>query len=188
MKLLLALFFAITAMSAAHSASEKQMIAESKQAIKVFANQLKAELMAGMGKGGRLQALTVCNTAAEEIARNNSEKNGWAISRTSLKPRNTKNAPDEWEAAVLKTFDKRKEAGDSIGDIEYSEVISSNGEPVFRYMKAIPTKPLCLVCHGENISPDLAEKIDQLYPDDQAKGYKPDDIRGAFSVIRGVEQ
>ncbi len=187
MKLLLALFFAITAMSAAHSASEKQMINESKQAVKVFAGQLKAELMAGMAKGGPPQALTVCNTAAEVIARNNSEKNGWTISRTSLKPRNTKNAPDEWEAVVLKTFDKRKEAGNPIGEIEYSEIISSNSQPEFRYMKAISTKPLCLICHGENISPDLAEKIDQLYPDDRAKGYKIGDIRGAFSVIRDVE-
>ncbi len=187
MKSIFALLFAITVTSTAHSASEEQMIAESKQAIMEFAGQLKAELMAGMGKGGALQALMVCNTAAEEIARHNSEKNGWIISRTSLKPRNTKNTPDAWEANVLKEFEKRKAAGDPIVEIEFSEVISSNGQSEFRYMKAIPTKPLCLVCHGENIAPDLAAKIDQLYPDDRARGYKAGDIRGAFSVIRGVE-
>jgi len=187
MKPLLALLFAITVTSAAHSASEKQMIDESEQAIKVFAGQLKSELMAGMEKGGPLQALTVCNTVAEEISRENSEKNGWIISRTSLKPRNIKNTPDAWEAAVLHSFEKRKEAGEPIGEIEYSEVISSNGQSEFRYMKVIPTKQLCLVCHGENLSPDLAAKIDQLYPQDQARNYKLGDIRGAFSIIRDVQ-
>lgn len=163
------------------------MVDESKQVIEVFAGQLKAELVAGMGKGGPLQAVGVCNIVAEEIARKNSEKNGWIISRTSLQPRNTKNSPDEWEAAVLHTFEKRKALSEPIGKIDYSEVLSSNGHSVFRYMKAIPTKALCLACHGKNLSPELATKIDELYPDDQARGYKPGDIRGAFSVIRDVD-
>jgi len=183
----LILLLAITAISTAHSASEQQMISESKQAIKAFVSQLKVELMAGMQTGGPLQAVSVCNTAAEEIARKNSEKNGWLISRTSLKLRNSKNTPNEWEQAVLESFEKRKAAGEPISEIEHAEVVSNNGQSEFRYMKAIPAKGLCLVCHGENIASELRTKIDQLYPQDQARNYKLGDIRGAFSIIRDVQ-
>jgi len=181
------LLFSIITISSVHAASEQQMISESKQAIKAFASQLKTELMAGMQTGGPLQAVSVCNTAAEEIARNNSEKNGWLISRTSLKPRNSKNAPNEWEQAVLESFEKRKAAGDTVSEIEHAEVVLNNGQSEFRYMKAIPTKGMCLVCHGENIAPELTTKIDQLYPQDQARNYKLGDIRGAFSIVRDVQ-
>jgi len=183
----LILLLAITAISTAHAASEQQMINESKQAIKAFASQLKTELMAGMQKGGPLQAVTVCNTAAEETARKNSEKTGWLISRTSLKPRNSKNTPNEWEQSVLESFDKRKAAGEPVSEIEHAEMVSNNDQSEFRYMKAIPAKGLCLVCHGENIAPELTTKIDQLYPQDRARNYELGDIRGAFSVIRDVQ-
>ena len=183
----LILLLAITAISTAHAASEQQMINESKRAIKAFSSQLKTELMAGMQKGGPLQAVTVCNTAAEEIARKSSEKNGWLISRTSLKPRNLKNTPNEWEQGVLESFEKRKAEGEPVSEIEHAEVVSNNGQSEFRYMKATPAKGLCLVCHGENIAPELTTKIDQLYPHDQARNYKLGDIRGAFSIVRDVQ-
>ena len=183
----LILLLAITAISTAHAASEQQMINESKQAIKAFASQLKTELIADMQAGGPLQAVIVCNTAAEEIARKNSDKNSWLISRTSLKPRNSKNTPNDWERGVLESFEKRKLAGEPISEIEHAEVVSNNGQSEFRYMKAIPAKGLCLVCHGENIAPELATKIDQLYPHDQARNYKLGDIRGAFSIVKDVQ-
>ncbi|MBL6933600.1 MAG: DUF3365 domain-containing protein, partial [Rhodospirillales bacterium] len=50
-------------------------------------------------------------------------------------------------------------------------------------MKAIPTdeKP-CLACHGGNISEEVAAKLDDLYPQDKARGYNAGDIRGAFTI------
>jgi hypothetical protein len=52
-----------------------------------------------------------------------------------------------------------------------------------RYMKAIPTaaKP-CLACHGAKISPEVAAKLDDIYPEDKARGYGAGDIRGAFTI------
>jgi len=186
MKTLLSIFFSTLIASTTYAASEQQMIDESRLAIKAFAGQLKSELMAGMKKGGPLQAVDICNTVAEEIAISNSEKYGWEISRTSLKPRNAKNTPDVWETATLNSFEKRKEAGEAISEIDHAVVISSSGKLLFRYMKAIPTKSLCLSCHGEEIAPDLAKKLDQLYPDDKARNFKLGDIRGAFSITREV--
>ena len=51
-------------------------------------------------------------------------------------------------------------------------------------MKAIPTAPLCLQCHGEAIAPPVAEKITKLYPEDKATGFREGDIRGAFVVTK----
>ncbi len=49
-------------------------------------------------------------------------------------------------------------------------------------MKAIPTGPVCLVCHGSELSPDVRAALDEHYPHDRARGYQLDDIRGAFSI------
>jgi hypothetical protein len=187
MKYPLSILFSLLIAASAHAANEQPLIDESRLAIKSFAGQLKAELMVGMQKGGPLQAMTVCHEVAEEIASDNAKKLGWEISRTSLKPRAINNSPDAWEAAVLTAFEQRKAAGEPIKKIDRAEVVSNNGQSQFRYMKAIPTQSLCLTCHGENIAADVATKIDQLYPNDKARGFKLGDIRGAFSIIRTIE-
>jgi hypothetical protein len=53
-------------------------------------------------------------------------------------------------------------------------------------MKAIPTAELCLKCHGGDIDAKVAERLDALYPDDQARGYNQGDIRGAFTFRKSL--
>ncbi len=185
--ILLIILFSSLANSVVIAGSELQMINESKRVIRSFSEQLKAKLMAGMQKGGPIAAIQVCNTAAEEIAREVSEQNGWKISRTSLKFRNSNNAPDPWQEKVLNEFEKRKRDGEDVTKIDHFEIVSNNDQSLFRYMKAIPTGGLCLSCHGDDISPDITNKLDQLYPGDKARGFKVGDIRGAFSIIRNIE-
>jgi cytochrome c556 len=174
------------ATSVVNAQNEQKMIDDSKKVIKYFGGQLKGKLMSGMQKGGPVAAIQVCNTAAENIAEEVSEKFGWTISRTALKLRNTKNTPDAWEAGVLNTFEKRKRDGEEVSKIDYTEIVNRDGQSVFRYMKAIPTGGVCLSCHGDSLTPDIASKLDQLYPDDKARGFKAGDIRGAFSIIRNI--
>jgi len=68
----------------------------------------------------------------------------------------------------------------------FAEVVEEGGKKEFRFMKAIGMPPLeqmpCLKCHGENIDPKVAAKLDELYPNDKARGYKVGDIRGAFTI------
>jgi hypothetical protein len=52
----------------------------------------------------------------------------------------------------------------------------------FRYLRAIPTAPMCLSCHGSNIAPDVAKAIAAHYPADKATGFAAGDMRGAFSI------
>ena len=51
-----------------------------------------------------------------------------------------------------------------------------------RYMSAIKTGAVCLVCHGDNLVDAISEKLDVDYPHDRARGYAQGDIRGAFSL------
>ena len=173
--------------TAINAASEEQMILESKQSIKQYATQLKAKLQEGMKAGGPANAIQVCNTAAEEISRQVSAKQGWKITRTSLKVRNSNNKPDVWETKVLHDFEQRMKQGEAIEKLEFSEIIRKDSQPVFRYMKAIPTQGICLSCHGDKLSPDVTEKLRELYPEDQATGFKMGDIRGAFSITRHTD-
>ncbi len=158
----------------------------SKDVVKQFGKQLKSELQAAMKAGGALNALSVCQQQAPKIAQELSAKTGWKISRTSLKARAQK--PDAWEKRMLQAFEKQHADGDDFKYLFVQDVVKYNNKPAFRYMQAIETKPICLLCHGENIAPTIAAKIKSLYPNDQATGFKLGDIRGAFSIVQPLDE
>jgi len=148
---------------------------------------LKQELQAGMQGGGPVNAISVCNLSAPGIANTYSVRNGWDVGRTSLKRRNPDNAPDAWERSVLESFEERKRAGEDPAKLEHYEVVRQDGVRELRYMKAIPTAQLCLACHGEHVDSITRTRLEKLYPDDQALGYKVGDIRGAFSISQPLD-
>lgn len=181
---LLTLLFCIAA-SPVGAETLDQRANESRAAVKAFMGSLKGQLKIAMKEGGPIKAINVCNIEAPTIAVAQSQKHGWYIGRTSLKPRNPDNAPDAWEKTVLENFETRKAAGEKPSQMEHYEIVTQEGKELFRYMKAIPTaeKP-CLACHGGNIQPKVAMTLDKLYPQDQARGYKAGDIRGAFTITQ----
>lgn len=161
--------------------------AESRAATQQFMQMLKSALRQAMETGGPVTAIEVCNKEAPVIAEKLSTQKQWAIARTSLKVRNPANAPDDWERKVLAEFEKRQAQGEDPKAMEYYQVVKNDGEPVFRYMKAIPTAELCLTCHGERISPQISAKLNELYPKDQATGFRTGDIRGAFTITQSMQ-
>lgn len=158
--------------------------AESRAVAKQFMQSLKGELQAAMQAGGPVIAIAVCHEKAPEIAEALSAEKGWQVGRTSLKLRNPGNAPDAWEEKALKQFETRKVGGEDPKSLEYFEIVKTKDGKVFRYMKAIPTAEVCLACHGENVAAPVAEKLQLLYPEDKATGYKAGDIRGAFTITQ----
>jgi hypothetical protein len=163
-------------------------VTESRAVVKAFLAELKGRLVSAIKEGGPIHAIPVCSEQAPLIAANFSAENGWRVARTSLKLRNPGNAPDPWEKKVLESFEARKAAGEGPQEIEYSEVVQQGDVFVFRYMKAIPTVAApCLMCHGESIDKPLAAKLDEFYPEDQARGYKAGDIRGAFTITQPIK-
>ena len=153
-----------------------------------FGGALKAELISAMQAGGPLNAIEICNARAPAIAAAVSLEQGMSLSRVSLRNRNPDNVPNEWQSAVLQKFEARRAAGEDAAALSWQDVSGTNGQQEYRFMKAIPTAPLCLACHGEAIAAPVADKIAELYPADKATGFREGDIRGAFVVTKPVEQ
>jgi len=156
----------------------------SKVAIKQLAQSLQKEMKAAMVSGGPIKAIKICNTRALPITKMINQNISGEISRVSLKNRNPDNMPDEWERKTLNLFENRKQDGALINHLVYSEIVQESDGKYFRMLKAIPTSEQCLACHGKNIAPQVANKINALYPQDKAKNFSVGDIRGAFSIKR----
>lgn len=163
----------------AQTAEESQLKSEAIGIVKKFAGQLKPRLLHAIEEGGPVHAISVCSEQAPGIARQLSTASGWQVKRVSLKARNDKTAiPDEWEHQVLEEFDRRQQQGESADKLVRAETVKDR----FRFMKAQPVEPLCLICHGTNISDDVKAALASQYPNDQATGYSLGEIRGAFSL------
>jgi hypothetical protein len=158
--------------------------AQAQAIIKDFAGTLQGALGAAMQEGGPVAAIAVCKEQAPAIAADLSEQHGWDVGRTSLKLRNPNNAPDAWEQEVLEQFESRRKGGESPMGMSYASVEETADGKVYRFMQAIPTQSVCLACHGTNIDAPVAEALDSAYPEDQARGYFADEIRGAFTLSK----
>lgn len=156
------------------------MATEAEAAARRLGSALKAELEAALRSSGTVAALGTCRIKAIEIAARISAETGMQVSRTSLKPRNPYNAPNEWQHRVLRTFETRNAAGEDPATLNYSTVVDEE----FRFMKAIPTAPVCLACHGDQLMPEVSARLAELYPHDQATGFRVGDLRGAFVILR----
>jgi hypothetical protein len=186
-KQILFIFCALLASFTSYATDNQQLVNETRSAIKSLGSELKATLQSSMKSDGPVKAISVCNVQAPKLAQKVSTEKGMEVGRTSLKTRNPLNAPDPWELSVLEQFEHRKAEGEALKTIEYSEIVQHNGNKVFRYMKAIPTDDVCLMCHGKQIPENLSAELEKLYPDDQATGFSKGDIRGAFTVIKILE-
>jgi len=158
-------------------------VASARAAVKEMGESLKRELMAAIAVGGPQAAIGVCKTIAPALAEKTSAARGLKVGRTALRVRNPANAPDAWERAVLEDFAARIKTGADAATLEHAETITdASGASTFRYMKAIPMGAVpCLTCHGAP-EPALKAEIMRLYPQDQATGFRPGDLRGAFTV------
>ncbi len=155
--------------------------------------RLAALLANGLAKSlaedGPGYALEICSHQAPAVTAFASKESGMEIRRTSLRVRNPKNAPDDWERSVLEQFETRRAAGEPVESLEQSEVVPGEGGlRVLRYMKAIPTQAMCLQCHGSEPAPDVVQALPGLYPGDKAVGFYEGDIRGAFSVRKALAE
>ncbi|MCJ7558024.1 MAG: DUF3365 domain-containing protein [Gammaproteobacteria bacterium] len=156
-------------------------LSEARKLAREFNARLRGKLELAMAEGGPLAAIEVCSTHAPGIAERLQEQH-ITVKRTSLGLRNPTNAPDQWETRVLTFFDQEKEAGADVTELEHFALFRNEDGEVFRYARAIPTGSVCLICHGENIAPDIAEALDAAYPADAAKGYKLGQVRGMVSI------
>ncbi len=161
-----------------------QLDQQARQIAQQFLSELKPALQKSMKNNGPAKTVEVCHTKAPEITQKIAQQTGWHINRVSLKPRGKNATPDQWEAAVLKRFNTQLADGASPKNLEFSAIVTVNDQTQYRYMKAIPTGKVCLMCHGDTIAPPIQKALHTLYPNDAATGYTQGQIRGAFSFSK----
>jgi len=186
-RLLVFAFLCMGSIGSANASEGDENVTAARKLVKEFFSELKGELQTAMKAGGPVTAIAVCNVKAAQVTYGLAQRSGWDVGRTSLKLRQKKNRPDAWETEVLKSFEARKAMGENIKTMEQSEVVEVAGKKIFRYMKAIPTAKLCLTCHGTEIKSEVDKALQNLYPDDQAVGFKEGDLRGAFTFSKTLQ-
>jgi len=137
-----------------------------------FKTELKSALMKGM-EAGPVEAISACSVEAPGISARLSV-DGVLMGRSSHKLRNYDNATPEWLAPVLRGY--------ADGSMSLEPMAMEIEEGRMGYAEPIIVQPMCLACHGESLAPDIAVRISEAYPDDQATGFKAGDFRGVFWV------
>lgn len=151
--------------------------------------ETRTVLLQELTQKGPAEAIQVCSAVALELARKH-EQQGWRIRRVSQKVRNPADAPDVYEAGILKKFEALGAEGKLGPDSEHVDVVTEGEKSYLRYLKPITiAAPLCLTCHGNppELSPEVKVKLQTLYPHDQAIGYRLNDLRGAVSIKIPIE-
>jgi hypothetical protein len=141
---------------------------------------LKVELRKAIAEGGLEHAVEFCHTRAMEITDSISLAEQVIIKRLAKKNRNPHNATSEEESTIYKGY-----IMNWISNMPLQSMVTwdDEGRPV--YYNPIMTEALCLNCHGtvgEEVNPQLAEKIAQLYPEDKAVGFSLREVRGMWSI------
>lgn len=140
---------------------------------------LKANLMKAMQEGGPVNAVKFCNAKAMGLTDMYSEKYNTEVKRVSNKNRNPNNAPNKQEMSVIKDYVQAlMEGTPALPKVAIDE------EGKKHYYAPIFTGGVCLTCHGnpKNLQPELVTVLDSLYPNDKAKGYAVDELRGIWSI------
>ena len=136
---------------------------------------LGSKLMASIQEGGPEAAVELCALEALPLTSQIAREQGLELSRITDRPRNPQNGATPEELALLMRMqedlkDNRLQAIYRLGEVAYHP---------------LEVQPLCLICHGGEIGPDLAQTLKEKYPGDRATGYKMGQIRGAIKISPG---
>ncbi|HSJ69427.1 MAG TPA: DUF3365 domain-containing protein [Anditalea sp.] len=144
--------------------------------------QLMATLKRAIDEKGIAGAVEFCNTEALPIVESVGKDFGVEVRRVSNRYRNPADKPREEEETLLGAYEYNHEMGENS---EPNIQKLQNGE-ILLYTRAINIPgQFCLNCHGDpnsDIDTEVVDKINNLYPNDNAKGHKIGDLRGMWSV------
>ena len=137
-----------------------------------FKQRLQGALRDGLAEGP-VEAIAACRVQAPEIAGSLS-RDGIRLGRTSHRLRNPSNVAPEWVDPILEAY------LESPSD-RAPRTVTLPGKQS-GYVEPILVQPLCLTCHGDDLAPDVAARIQELYPEDRAVGFGVGDLRGVFWI------
>ncbi len=121
----------------------------------------------------------VPQVTATQIAKRITKDSPFYVRQVSLRYRNPDNRPNAYETARLQEFATRAAK-------EISEVVTTDGEPTFRYMLPMVAEKSCLKCHGR--FEDAPKFIQERFPRGHySYNYEVGQVIGAVSVSVPME-
>lgn len=145
-------------------------VARAEAALQPFKEQLLDALMTSL-EAGPENAIEVCRKRAPQIAEALSV-DGLRMGRTSHRLRNPANAPQEWVRPLLAAYVENPASPNPM-TVWVDEKTVGYVEPIFAVS-------FCISCHGPAVGEELLGTIRELYPEDQAIGFRTGDLRGLF--------
>lgn len=140
---------------------------------------LGKNLLEAIKEKGTSGALSFCNSRAYTLTDSMAHLLDAKIKRVSDKNRNPDNAANESELAYIDQCKTKLAQGSKL-----TPLVDESGEYIKAYYP-IMTTDMCLQCHGspgKDITEETLLMIDSLYPDDMAKGYKANELRGIWVI------
>ncbi|HHH53504.1 MAG TPA: DUF3365 domain-containing protein [Bacteroidetes bacterium] len=159
---------------------QKEYLEKGIKIAKMTGKALKSKLKAAVDEGGIENGINTCNKVAQNMMDSLSNVYGVKVKRTTMKLRNEKDKPDQYELEMLDMYSKLMKDSQKPKPVfkEYA-----NGEK--RVYAPIMVDKVCLNCHGkigDNVKPENYAVIKKHYPNDEAINFKEGDLRGMWSV------
>ncbi|MCP5521143.1 MAG: DUF3365 domain-containing protein [Verrucomicrobiales bacterium] len=143
---------------------------------------LSSQLGAALQSGGVSNALSLCSVKALPLTQLVGNTNQVTLRRVTHKPRNPANRANTDEQHLLDCFQEMLSAGTTNLT---PMVLTPSTNRISFCAPIVINNPLCLNCHGvpgETLLPAAATLLKQLYPTDEATGFKLGDLRGMWRV------
>jgi hypothetical protein len=146
---------------------------------KKLAEDLRTSLMKNLSEKisqeGVVQAVPFCHANVKTIAKSAAQDRiqKYEFGRTSHRVRNQENQPKDWMLPYLEEY-----KGSFKKDGKKDFLIHKLADSKRVYLEPVYIEARCLLCHGENVSKDVKERIKSLYPNDKAQGFKLGEFRG----------
>lgn len=154
--------------------AEQAALERAEAAAMALGGTLKRRLQEALAEGGPPHAVAVCADEAQELTAQAGERHQATVGRSSRRLRNPDNHGPNWVHAWLREQGDRPAAEAR----PLSQVVGDRA----RIVRPIATEGMCLACHGpaESIPPSVQKVLRERYPEDQATGFQPGDLRGAL--------
>lgn len=154
--------------------------ARAQAAMKDFSERLRSQLRDAMTRDGAPAAVDFCHVEAPRIAEQVMAEHGVRLGRVAVpgRNRNPGNVAEGWLQELAVSFQAAVDTG-AAPEAQVA-VLRENVPPgvELRMARGIRVEAACLMCHGDNIAPAIAERIASRYPQDRATGFKEGDLRG----------
>jgi len=140
---------------------------------------LGKNLMGAIKKNGTDAALKFCNIKAFSLVDSMATLHNVKIKRVSDKARNSNNIANKEELAYILKLKNILAKGEKA-----KATISKQNDKFLAYYP-IMTNDMCLQCHGTpktQIKESTLSLISKMYPEDKAKNYKANELRGIWVI------